>query len=122
MRSTGGLVRPLTDRESAILVHVVAGHPKGDALMQQIGLARIASDEVRSALEVEVLPGAPRISVENGLLSVDALIVDDQERLSGEIYLFMHNGYLSAMELGWYAEEPRVWPDASRLRQQYDFG
>lgn len=71
--------------------------------------ARVAVvvDGPPSMLEVAVPGGASRVALPDGPLPVRVLSVDDQGTPTGEVVVWITDGYLSALEYAWYTGSSR---------------
>ena len=92
-----------------------------EAAPEYAGL-RVQADTVRvcggqpTLIELQVDERVPAVEINDGPLPVNAT-VETQSELAGEVIVWVTKGYLSALELAWYTDEPPSgFPDPSSLR------
>lgn len=111
--------RPLSAGERAVVELILANEFHGAAeLRTQVDLVRVVAKWGTDSASVDlmVFEGAPRSPAANGVVPVDATVVDELGSLFGEILLWTTDGYLSAIEYAWYGDEPPVaFPDVALI-------
>jgi len=111
--------RPLSDRERAVAQRILDATRTSDVdrLKNQLSVATVEAASNPTFLDLTIPRTVPHAKIEDGPLSVQALIRGtDAQQVEGEIILWVQDGYLSALELAWYTDEPPVeWPSTDRL-------
>lgn len=88
----------------------------GRIIATQAAAATVLVDSP-TMLDVQVAANAPRIPLANGPIPVDAIVLDEAERLTGEILVWIEGGMLIGIEQAWYTDEPPTgWPPRARVR------
>ncbi|MFJ6792817.1 hypothetical protein [Streptomyces sp. NPDC091268] len=111
--------RPLNDGELGVVQLILAADFAGaPELRSQLEFVRVVAQwgEESASVDLTVLEGGPRSSVGNGVIPVDASVLDETGELFGEILLWVSDGQLSAIEYAWYGDEPpRSLPDVELI-------
>ena len=111
-------VRPLSDREREIVSRVLraAKMPGFDQLLAQLPSAQV-SGGVTTFLDLEVPRTNPPASFTDGPLPARAFVTGECGEVTGEILIWVEQGYLSGLELAWFTEEaPAEWPTPEQVQ------
>ena len=110
--------RDLTDRERALLAHLLraATFAGADQLAAQVGATRVTGG-LPTLLDLEVAGTVPPSAVTDGPAPVRAYVETPQGDIEGEILVWVTDGYLSALEFAWYTDQsPSRMPPPERVR------
>lgn len=110
--------RRLSDRERAVLSHILATTQVAGAgeLLAQVPAARVCGG-IPTFLDFEVVGEVPRSSCADGPLPGDYLVVDREGEMLGEILVWVTDGYLSGLEYAWVTDEmPTEMPLPEHIR------
>jgi hypothetical protein len=111
------LDRSLTTDEDAALRWILwlEDFPGADQLRAQIGHIRATWGRT-TEMDLEVTEAAPA-AVSDGILSVAAHVVDEDDAEVGLITVWVNGGYFSALEYSWFTDRmPTQYPSVDRLR------
>ena len=99
---------------TATLEAIIGRLPDSDALLDQLVGARFEAGPTE--VTITCRPDAHPTQVPDGPLPVRALVTDANGQTTGEILVWMENGYLSSAEHAWYTDDPPLaWPAATQL-------
>jgi hypothetical protein len=109
--------RRLTNEECAVLLHVLSVPFNGvEELREQVALAN-ATKSRGASFEIEVVDAAPRSSFRDRLVPVDAVVIDDEGSILGDILVWVSQGRLSGLEYTWITDQPpRSLPAPTSIR------
>ena len=98
----------------ATLEAIIGRVPETDVLLHQLVGARFESSP--TDVTITCRPDAASAQVPDGPLPVRALVTDAIGQTTGEILVWMENGYVSSAEHAWYTDDPPLaWPVAAQL-------
>lgn len=112
--------RPLDnrERETALRVLHAARVPGIDELVDQIHRAQVRGG-VLTFLELEVPQTAARSTCPDGPVPVRALVTRQDGEPTGEILLWVADGYLSGFEFAWFTDDaPTEWPSPEQVQTE----
>ena len=99
---------------TATLEAIIGRVPEAGALLDQLVAARFESGPTE--VTITCRPDAASTQVPDGPLPVRALVTDALGQTTGEILVWMEDGYLSSAEHAWYTDDPPLaWPAAALL-------
>jgi hypothetical protein len=111
--------RPMNLSERAIVELILANEfPGAPELRAQVDLVQVVAQWGSGSASVDLMvrEGTPRSLEANGVVPVNATVVDESGSLFGEILLWVTDGYLSAIEYAWYGDEsPSTLPEAKMI-------
>lgn len=111
------LDRPLLPNEDAALRWILwlEDFPGAEELRAQVQHVRATWGRT-TEIDVEVTDAAPA-PVSDGVLPVEAIVVDAVEEPEGIIMVWVERGYLAGLEYSWFTGRmPTEYPPANRLR------
>ncbi len=109
--------RPLSPGERAALIRIVeTAEVDGiEELRLQVPHAEVSGGP--TFLVLQVREPAPRSRFHKGHLPVRAFVRWDEGDSDGELLVWVNDGYLSALEFAWYADEqPHEFPPIDDIR------
>jgi len=110
-------VRPLADDERALLGAVLGLKPFDGRLQLEAQLNHVAViGGSPFQLDLIVVGELPTSSVRTGPIPTRAVVVDGVSQPTGEVIVWVADGYLSGLEYAWFADEtPDRLPDPRQL-------
>jgi len=98
--------RALTPDERGVLIKLIrSGHVAcADALLLQLETALVGGG-IPTFLELEISQDTPASTYPDGPLPLRAF-VEERGAVTGEIIIWIKDGYLSALESAWFTDEP----------------
>lgn len=112
--------RPLTARETEILNSLLSADFAGaQQLREQVPHTKVVATwgEGSPSVDLEVAQGSVRADIEDGEVPVDAQVHDDQGNYTGEITLWVTDGYLAGLEYAWVTDDrPQELPTLAQLK------
>lgn len=111
--------RRLSDAEAHIIDKVAEGwgaHRNAAALRSQLPHLRVVVGHPVTSMQFSVDGDPPPINLSDGLLPVDANVLDETGRETGRIQLWIVQGRLAGLEYSWWTDEqPMRLPDPKNL-------
>jgi hypothetical protein len=107
----------LTSQVRALLTRVLQGvkFPGRDELLAQVADVRVVGGPI-TMLDLEVARSAPRSSISDGPAPAAALVRDQYGVESGELLVWIKDGYVNGLEYAWLSDdEPEHLPSASTV-------
>ncbi|MFD3509304.1 hypothetical protein [Nocardia sp. NPDC058666] len=118
MSSTPIHPRPLTDLESVVLTELLSvGGAGADEFRAQIPDSEVVATwgAGSPSVDLAVRGGVQAVTSTDGIFA-NATVTDNSGSPIGELILWVENGWLSAIEYGWYTDErPRCLPEPARI-------
>lgn len=105
----GGLPRPLTGQEQAVIDTVLRVDAAwAEQVRGQLPFAQVCRVWVTglASVDIGVSAAARGADVLDGPLPVRAVVVGDEGELVGELLVWMAGGFISALEYAWYTDDP----------------
>ena len=98
---------PLTDRSRELLRHVLcqADFPGSGELLQQVSSLSVAGGPV-TMLEFRVTGPVSASAFTDGPIPLSAMVLDAAGVASGELLIWVDDGYLSSLEFAWWSDDP----------------
>lgn len=98
-----------------LLRHVTSALGENSARLTQQAMAATIVDSTPTMLNVAVPPDTPLVTLEDGPTPSEALVYDE-DRLIGELIVWVRAGRLIGMEQAWYTDEaPTAWPKPEQV-------
>ena len=108
------MCRPLSEDAARVLRLLLTPDAEGyTTLLNQLPFATVARHRVERlpSIAIEVAAGAPRAVTKDGPLPVVADVWGEDGGPTGLILAWVKDGALSALEYGWYTDDPpTAWP------------
>lgn len=110
--------RPTTQAERQLLVDMLSRHEDGEALLEQLDLARVVSSCRCGCGSLGfVFPERRQGSAPPArLFPVEGTVVDDEGERIGGLILFLRDGRLHDLEVTSFETQPLPLPEASHVR------
>ena len=114
--------RRLTQVERRILDRfaeewAAGGGPSAEALRAQVPHVRVEQGYSVTSIPLKLDEDAPLLDLSDGVLPLNAEVLDDDGGEIGRLQLWVSNGRLEGMEYSWWTQEqPSHLPDASKLQ------
>ena len=111
--------RPLTGRETEILNSLLSADFAGaQQLRAQVPHTEVVATwgEASPSVDLRVAPACKRADIADGEVPVDAQVHDTQGDYTGEITVWVTDGYLSGIEYAWITDDrPQELPPLSQI-------
>lgn len=118
-RVGGGLPRRLTPDEYAVLDRILSAPVGGlQQLRDQLAVTIVVKQWPGSpSIDLSVDEKAPAADLSDGVVPVNAHVLDETGQYSGELIIWVTQGRLSGLEYSWITDlPPRQLPDIASVR------